>query len=87
VRHDQYALAPVIGDGARPLFKWILTLENPGPKEGDIAPTWNFYKFLFSRRGELVATYDNRVYAGRDPAKEKWTSSPLIHAIEAELKK
>ncbi len=86
VKHDQFAIAPVTGDSARSVFAWILSHENPGPKEGDIIPTWNFGKYLFSRRGELLAAFDTGVYAGRSPAKERWTGSPLVHAIEAALK-
>lgn len=87
VRHDQYVVAPVIGDAARPAFKWLLSHQNPGPKEGGIAPSWNFAKWLISRTGELVAAFDTPAYMGRDPGDEKWTSSPIVQTIEAELAK
>ena len=87
VKHDQFAISPVIGDDARAAFQWLLAHENPGPKVGDIAPEWNFYKYLISRTGELVAAYGSKVYPGREPEKDRWKESPLIAAIEAELKK
>lgn len=87
VKHDQYAVAPVVGEGARPAFAWLLSQANPGPKDGDIAPTWNFAKWLVSRTGEVVAAFDTPAYMGRDPSSEKWTSSPLVQAIEAQLAK
>jgi glutathione peroxidase len=85
VKHDQYAMAPVIGNDARPAWKWLISQKNPGPKEGSLAPQWNFYKYLISRTGELIAAYDNSVYPGRKPDHERWSGSPLIEAIEAEL--
>lgn len=87
VKHDQYAVAPVVGESARPVFAWLLAEDNPGPLEGGIAPQWNFFKYLVSRQGDLVAAFDSRAYAGRDPAKERWSDSPLVRAIEEQLKK
>lgn len=86
MKHDQYVVAPVIGDGQRPAFTWLLGHDNPGPKEGDMAPSWNFFKWLISRDGRVVAAFDPSVYPGRKPGEEKWTSSPLIQAIEEQLK-
>ena len=86
VRHDQFVVAPVIGPAARPLFAWLLSHHNPGPKDGDMAPTWNFSKWLVSRKGEVVAAFDTRTYWGEDPAADRWKSSPLVLAIEAQLK-
>ena len=87
VKHDQYAVAPVVGDSPRPVFKWLLSHPNPGPKEGELAPSWNFFTFLISRTGELVAAFEPSAYPGRKPEKERWSASPLVQAIEAQLKK
>ena len=85
VQHDQYVVAPVVGDDARPLFAWLLKQPNPGPREGELAPSWNFFKWLIDRDGKLVGAFDMRTYPGKDPASNEWQSSPLVQAIEAQL--
>jgi glutathione peroxidase len=85
VEHDQFALAPVLGENTRPLFRWIAGHDNPGPRDDGIAPVWNFYKFLISREGVLVAAFDNGSYPGRKPEKPRWAESDLVQAIEQQL--
>jgi len=87
VKHDQYAVADVVGDSARPVWAWLLGHDNPGPKPDALAPNWNFCKYLISRSGELVAAFGTRAYAGRDHTSDEWLNSPVIAAIEAELAK
>ncbi len=55
VTYAQFAIAPVIGEAPRPTFAWLLGQDNPGPKKDGLAPTWNFFKYLVSRSGALVA--------------------------------
>ena len=42
----------VIGEDAHPIYKWI-------KKEYDIKPTWNFYKYLFDKKGKLVDSWSS----------------------------
>ena len=40
------------GENAHPLFKWLKEEYNEKPK-------WNFYKYLFDRKGELVKSWSS----------------------------
>ncbi len=85
VTFPQFAIAPVSGDAPRPVFRWLLGHDNPGPKKDPLAPTWNFHKWLIGRTGALVAAFDMRAYPGDDPTSDAWTNSELVRAIEREL--
>jgi len=76
VKFDLLEKVDVNGENAAPLYK-TLTSEETNPKSpGPIA--WNFEKFLFNRKGELVARFGPRVTPD---------SSEVVEAIEAELAK
>jgi glutathione peroxidase len=76
VKFDMFAKIEVNGDGACPLYK-LLTGTDTDPKNaGPI--TWNFEKFLISRKGEIVARW---------VPKTQPDSPAVIKAIEAELAK
>ena len=83
--HAQFAVAPVIGDSARPVFQWLLGHDNPGPKSGAMAPNWNFHKWLVSREGEMLASFDTRSYPGKDPSAAAWKDHEMVKAITAAL--
>jgi len=87
VTYPQFAIEPVSGDDLRPVFSWLLSHDNPGPKTGDVGPSWNFGKWLVSRKGDLVAAFDTRSYPGVDPNEQSFKESPIVQAIEAELAK
>ena len=74
VEFDMLAKVDVNGDGACPLYKH-LTSKETNPKFGGPI-TWNFEKFLFSRRGQLVARFAPKV---------KPDSPEVTLAIENEL--
>ena len=42
----------VKGDSAHPIYTWINNTYDESPK-------WNFFKFLFNRKGELVETWSS----------------------------
>jgi glutathione peroxidase len=65
--------AVVKGDGAHPLYRWVVSVL--GPKA---APSWNFHKYLIARDGRIVAAFSS----GVEPS-----SGELTSAIEAELAK
>ena len=56
----------VKGDDSHPIYKWIKTEYNKSPK-------WNFYKYLFDRRGKLVDSWSSMT---------KPDSSKIIRKIE-----
>jgi len=85
VTYPQFAIAPVSGEAPRPVFEWLLGHDNPGPKKDPHEPTWNFHKWLVSRRGELVAAFDMKAYPGEDPSAAAWKDSAIVQAIEREL--
>ena len=87
VEYDQFAVGPVVGDDARATFKWLLSHDNPGPMEGAVTPKWNFFKYLISRSGQLVAAFDTPTYPGDDPTAPAWIDCVMTKAIEAELAK
>ena len=84
VKHDQYVVAPVVGDGQRAVFQWILSQPNPGPRDALEMP-WNFFKYLISPKGELLGAFEIGSYPGRDPSAAKWAESDLVQAIEKNL--
>lgn len=77
VTFDTFEVAPVKGANARPVFAWLLKQPNPGPA-AEIAPQWNFSKYLVDRKGKLVKHWSHTVVPD---AKE------ITDAIEAELAK
>jgi glutathione peroxidase len=74
VEFDLLAKVDVNGPEAAPLYKHLTSKETNPQFAGDI--TWNFEKFLFNRRGQLVARFEPRV---RPDDKQ------VVRAIEAEL--
>lgn len=88
VTFQQFATEPVTGPSAVPVFAWLESQPNPGPA-AQPQPTWNFHKYLISRKGELVAHWDTVVYPGDDPAvaTDSFDTSPIVIAIKAELAK
>ena len=40
------------GNEAHPLYKWLKEYYNEKPK-------WNFYKYLFDRKGQLVKSWSS----------------------------
>ena len=79
VRYDQFAVAPVVGDDARPVFRWLLN------QEGAAAPQWNFHKYLLGRDGSLLSSFGTPSYPGRDPSESKWSDSEIVKAITTAL--
>jgi glutathione peroxidase-family protein len=87
----QFAIDHVVPQGMtppQPVFAWLEAQTNPGP-DTTIMPTWNFSKYLISRKGDLVAHWDSPVYPGQDPNNPNSTfdGSPIVIAIKAELAK
>jgi glutathione peroxidase len=76
VEFDLLAKVDVNGPEAAPLYKHLTSKETNPEFGGEI--TWNFEKFLFDRRGRLVARFAPRV---------KPDSPEVVDAIEAELVK
>ena len=74
IEFDMLAKVDVNGEGACPLYQF-LTSKDTNPEFGGPI-TWNFEKFLFNRRGQLVARFAPKV---------KPDSPQVTHAIEAEL--
>lgn len=74
VQFDLLAKVDVNGDNACPLYKWLTSKETNPKSPGPIQ--WNFEKFLFSRKGELVARFS---------PKTQPDSPEVVEAIEAEL--
>ncbi len=66
----------VKGEGQCDLYKFLTSKETNPKFAGDI--TWNFEKFLISRKGEVV---------NRFPPRTKPNASDVIRAIEEELAK
>ena len=66
-----FSTAPVKGDDAQPLYKFLADKEKNGAV-GE-APTWNFCKYLVDEQGHVVAFY---------PSKVKPTDPTLVAAIE-----
>jgi glutathione peroxidase len=92
ITFEQFALDHVRdpdGGGAaraQPVFAWLASRPNPGPSR-TTEPTWNFHKYLVSRRGELVAHWESSTYPGDDPASssDSFDTNPIVVAIRAEL--
>lgn len=87
VTFEQFEIAPVSGANARPVFAWLFSHPNPGPKPDPLEPTWNFHKYLIARDGTFVGAFDRFSYPGEDPQATEWTTHELVLAIEAELAK
>jgi glutathione peroxidase-family protein len=70
------------------VFAWLEGQTNPGPDPSPL-PSWNFSKYLISKKGDLVAHWDSPVYPGMDPTNPSSTfdNSPIVIAIKAELAK
>ena len=66
-----FSTAPVKGDDAQPLYKFLADKAKNGAV-GE-APNWNFCKYLVDERGHVVAFY---------PSKVKPTDPELVAAIE-----
>lgn len=56
VRFPMTAKYSVKGIDAHPLFRDLMDIHGT-----DILPKWNFYKYLFTRRGELLEHWDSKV--------------------------
>ena len=54
----------VIDENAHPIFKWI-------KKEFNKFPKWNFYKFLFNRKGRLVESWSSFTKPDSDKIKSR----------------
>jgi glutathione peroxidase len=63
------ARASLSGPNANPVFAEI-------QQQAGIKPKWNFYKFLVSKEGKVIATF---------PSSTSPTSSTLKNAIEQQL--
>ena len=74
VEFDMLAKVDVNGEQACPLYKYLTSERTNGELAGEIS--WNFEKFLFDRRGEVVARFEPRV---------KPDSRQVVQAIKAEL--
>jgi glutathione peroxidase len=74
IEFDMLAKVDVNGEGACPLYKYLTSKETNPEFGGPIK--WNFEKFLFNRRGQLVARFAPPV---------KPDSPEVTHAIETEL--
>ena len=72
VKFPMFAASGVSGDKANPLFRQLAAAPGSG------SPKWNFYKYLVSRDGKVVASYSSMT--GPDDAS-------LVRAIENELAK
>lgn len=68
-----FAKISVSGSEAHPLFRWLV---EQSPKAGEVS--WNFEKFLVSRKGELVERF---------PSRKRPGELDVIDKIEQELKK
>ncbi|MCS6850034.1 MAG: glutathione peroxidase [Gemmataceae bacterium] len=76
VEFDMFAKVVVKGEGQCPLYRFLTSKETNPKFGGDV--TWNFEKFLISRKGEIVARFS--------PETEP-TSDEVVNAIKAELAK
>ena len=74
VTFPMFSKIPVKGKGQHPLYKYLTSRETNPYFSGGI--TWNFNKFLISRRGVIADRFDSRV---------KPLAPELIAAIETAL--
>jgi glutathione peroxidase len=91
ITFTQFAIDHVVPQGAtppEPVFAWLESQPNPGPDTSSL-PSWNFSKYLISRKGQLVAHWDSPQYPGMDPSDptSMFATNPIVVAIEAELAK
>ncbi len=63
------ARSSVLGNDANPVFSEIST-------QAGVTPKWNFYKFLISKEGKVIATF---------PSSTSPTSTTLTKMIEQQL--
>lgn len=74
VEFDLLEKVDVNGDDACPLYKQLTSKDTNSDSPGPIQ--WNFEKFLFNRKGELVARFSPRVTPD---------SKEVVEAIEGQL--
>jgi glutathione peroxidase len=88
VTFPQFAIANVIEPDIQPVWGWLLSQPNPRP-EVQLAPTWNFHKYLISRDGQLVMHFLQGEWPGDNPndPNDSFETSAIVMAIEAELAK
>jgi glutathione peroxidase len=91
ITFTEFAIGHVVPMGAtppEPVFAWLEAQTNPGPDTSNL-PSWNFSKYLVSRKGELVGHWDSPVYPGMDPSDptSMFDTNPIVVAIRAELAK
>lgn len=61
----------VVGDDQHPIYRWLTDKSLNG--WNDLAPKWNFYKYLISEKGELLKVF---------PSTTKPMSEELLSAIQ-----
>jgi glutathione peroxidase len=49
----------VVGPNATPFFAWAVQVMGP-----DVAPEWNFHKYLVGRDGKLIQSFNHKVEPG-----------------------
>jgi len=88
VSFQQFDVDHIKGATNQPVFSWLQSQQNPGPAS-TLVPQWNFHKYLLSKDGQLVATWDTYVYPGDDPLNpnDSFETNAIVIAIEAELAK
>ncbi|MBE4418036.1 glutathione peroxidase [Vibrio parahaemolyticus] len=69
VTFPMMARSSVLGNDANPVFSEIST-------QAGVTPKWNFYKFLISKEGKVIATF---------PSSTSPTSTTLTDMIEQQL--
>jgi glutathione peroxidase len=91
ITFTQFAIDHVMPQGStppQPVFAWLEKQTDPGP-DPSIFPSWNFSKYLISKKGQLVGHWDSPVYPGMDPTDptSMFDTNPVVVAIKAELAK
>jgi glutathione peroxidase len=91
ITYTQFAIDHVVPQGStppQPVFAWLEKQPQVGP-DTNPQPTWNFSKYLISRKGQLIAHWDSPVYPGMDPSDptSMFDTNPIVVAIKAELAK
>jgi glutathione peroxidase len=70
VKFQMFEKISVIGEDQHPLYQWLSKKEQNG--WNDVAPSWNFTKYLVDEKGELVKVFEPKV---------KPTSEEVVAAI------